>query len=89
MEKKIHFGDGLEILLAQYLTDKGIEFIHESQDKNIKLDFYLPDFDVYIEVKRYHADRVNRQLALKENVILLQGKKSIEMFMSFITASNV
>ena len=79
MLNTIHSKDHLELAVAEMLLDLKINFIHESQNNGSNLDFYLPDFDVFIEVKQFHADRVNKQLASKENVILIQGKKSIEM----------
>lgn len=78
--RKIHYADFLEKEIAELLTVKGIKFIHESEDRNLRLDFYLPDFDIYLEIKQYHSDRVNEQLKSEENVIVIQGKKSLEFF---------
>lgn len=82
MEKKIHFADHLEEALANFLTSKGVSFIHESQNKDQVLDFYLPGHGVYIEVKQYHAERVAKQLAAQEEVILIQGKKALDFFIN-------
>jgi len=82
--RKINFGDGLEKMVAGALNDAGIEFIHESESKDLKLDFYLPSFDVYIEVKRFHADRIERQMSSKDNVIAIQGIKSVEFIIKYI-----
>ena len=77
MKKKIFISDPLEKDIAFLLTNLNIKFVHESEEKSQRLDFYLPDFDIYIEVKQYHTDRVNEQLKSKDNIILIQGKKSI------------
>lgn len=87
MLNTIHSTDHLELAVAEMLLDLKINFIHESQNNGSNLDFYLPDFDVFIEVKQFHTDRVNKQLASQENVILIQGKKSIEMLKKLLTVS--
>lgn len=82
MEQKIHFADHLEKALADFLVSKHISFIHESQNKEQVLDFYLPGHGIYIEVKQYHTDRVTKQLAAQEEVILIQGKKALDFFIN-------
>lgn len=82
----IHYSDGLERQLGEALTKAGIRFVHESQNKAQGLDFYLPDHDVYIEVKRYHAERIERQMASKDNVIAIQGKPSLDFFIKHLLA---
>lgn len=69
-----NFACPLEKQLAESLLSAGIKFERPSSQR---LDFYLPDYDIYIEVKRYHADRVLSQLASQHNIILVQGVKSI------------
>lgn len=78
----IHYSDHLEQKVGEALSDAGISFIHESQDNILTkaLDFYLPDNETYIEVKQYHTDRTNEQLKRDDNIIVLQGKKSVEFF---------
>lgn len=77
MKSKI--SDFLEKKVSEILISQKIKFIHESEKNGSNLDFYLTDYDVYIEVKQYHTDRVAKQLASKDNVILIQGRKSIAM----------
>lgn len=77
--KKIHYGDSLERDIASLLDNKGIHFIHESENKGQVLDFYLPSYDVYIEVKQYFSERITKQLASRDNVICVQGKKSLAL----------
>ena len=74
-DKKIHYADHLEAEIGALLTERGIRFIHESQ--GAALDFYLPDYDIYLEVKQFYSERVIKQLALHDNVILIQGRRSI------------
>jgi hypothetical protein len=67
-------------MVAEALERASIDFIHESEDKEMGLDFYLPVFNVYLEVKQFHAERINRQLTSQDNVIVLQGRKAVEFF---------
>lgn len=76
--RKIHFADDLEERICKLLNFMNVDFIHESENKEQGLDFYLPEHDVYIEVKKFNTDRVNNQLKSKDNIILLQGKKTIK-----------
>jgi hypothetical protein len=69
--------DDLENAVAKILTRKNIRFIH-AYGRNQRLDFYLPDYDVYIEIKKFHSDRIIAQLRSQNNVIVIQGRKSIE-----------
>lgn len=82
--KKTHISDFLEKEIANTLSDLKINYIHESQNNKSSLDFYLPDFDVYIEIKQFHSDRVLKQLASRDNVILIQGKKSIKFLKAIL-----
>jgi hypothetical protein len=84
MKKEAYFADHLEAMVAAALTDNGIEFIHESQNKDQGLDFFLPLFDVYIEIKQYHSERISRQMASQNNVIALQGTKAVNFFIEVL-----
>lgn len=86
--RHIHFSDHLEKQIAQAFDDVGIEYVHESESNEQDLDFYLPFFDVYIEVKQYHADRIARQMSSKDNVIAVQGKKSVELLIVMLLRSK-
>jgi hypothetical protein len=83
-DRKIHFSDHLEKKVAKALDESNISFVHESEDKDQRIDFRLPDHDICIEVKQFHADRIARQLAPYDNVILLQGTKAVNFFEGII-----
>lgn len=72
--------DPLELRIMEILNIKSIKFIHESYSNGInqRLDFYLPDYDIFIEVKKYHTERVLKQLESQDNIILVQGEKSVK-----------
>lgn len=87
--RKIHFADHLEKKVAQALDDVEIEFIHESENKEQVLDFYLPFFDVFIEVKQFHTDRISKQMSSKDNVIAVQGTKSVNLLVTMLLRSKL
>jgi len=72
----------LEKKVMEILDKYKIKYFHESDkcksDKNQRLDFYLPDYDVYIEVKAGYTERSDSQLKAHEAVILIQDRKSID-----------
>jgi len=73
--------DPMERLTSTALRSAGIEFITDHDPSSpAGLDFYLPRFDVHIEVKRFHSDRVMGQLRRANDVILLQGARAVEFF---------
>lgn len=75
----------LEKDLAEALNDAGIRFIHGSEKGSLqRLDFYLPEHDVYLEVKKFHSERSGAQLSSQENVILIQGRQSVALFIKMI-----
>ena len=74
--------DHLEDAIEKALTDAEIVFT-----TNQRLDFHLTEYDVYIEVKQYHSDRANKQLKSQEEVILIQGKKSVALFCELLKKS--
>jgi hypothetical protein len=68
----------LEREIRQALEMSGRKFVEE-HDTAERMDFYLPDYDIHIEVCRYYTPRKIDQLARAENVILVQGKKAAVM----------
>lgn len=67
--------DPMERKIADALDAAGVEFEHERRPEN--LDFYLPAFDIFIEVKRFHSPRVSDQMRRAPNVIVAQGDKGV------------
>ena len=68
--------DPMERIVEQALRDARISYVPD-RDVEAALDFFLPDFDVHIEVKRLHTDRVAVQMARAENVIVAQGEAAV------------
>lgn len=61
--------DPLERIVAVALNNAGIKYIMNVN----RLDFYLPEHNVYIEVKRAATDRIIEQCERVPNVIVVQG----------------
>jgi hypothetical protein len=61
--------DPVERIIADALEARGIAYRHEQNG----LDFYLPEHDLYIEVKRMHSPRIAEQMSRAPNVIAVQG----------------
>jgi len=88
----IHFGHPLEKLVAEALTRANIKWIHEPPLPHTlrRIDFYLPDYNVYIEVKSFYSSkRIHEQLSNVQNSILIVGYKAVEAFICLITKEKV
>jgi hypothetical protein len=79
----------MERLIAEALLEAGEPFFHNVPTGNSALDFYLPNRDVYIEVKRFYSDRIDRQISSAENVIVAQGKPAVELLAAALRELNV
>lgn len=83
--------DPVEAIVADALDDAGIDYIHESERNGVyqNVDFYLPGYDIWIECKAFPCGkRVAKQLADKENIILIQGREAAEGFRRLITPNS-
>lgn len=83
MGKPQAYSDELEELIGDTLTSCDIRF-----ERSQRLDFFLPDHDVYLEVKKYHSDRSSSQLSSQDNVILIQGAKSVKFICHILKLSK-
>lgn len=82
-----HYADHLEKLVGDSLTEARINFDHESEGgiaAEFGLDFYIPAADVFIEVKQYHSDRIAKQTARANDVIVLQGENAVKLFATLL-----
>jgi len=77
--------DPMERLVERALIDAGIRFqTDHGGHVPANLDFYLPDFDVYLEVKRMHSPRISDQMARAPNVIAIQGEGSVRFVVEML-----
>lgn len=68
--------DPMEKMIRDALDTRGIAY-REGGRNDARLDFYLPDADLYIEVKQFHTDRIAEQMSRAENVIVAQGRNAV------------
>lgn len=81
----LHCTDPLEKAIEIALIEAGIRYHTETDAKNGKnLDFFLPDLDIYLEVKSGHTDRIAEQMSRHPNVIAIQGGKSTRWIAALI-----
>jgi hypothetical protein len=78
----------LEKRFEGLLVEAGIEFARpERLDTDpTTLDYYLPAFDLYVELKGYHTPRLARQLERvprRSSVLVLVGPQSVAAFFHF------
>lgn len=73
----------LEAKVEAALKQAGVR-VDSTDNVHPNLDFFLPDYGVYIEVKGAHTPRVNEQLSRSKYVILLQGQTAVDAFCSLI-----
>ena len=80
--------DPLEDALASALDQAGVAYVRDRDGLvPTNLDFYLPDHDLYIEVKRFHSDRIGPQMARADNVIAVQGADAVRWLCNLLTRS--
>jgi hypothetical protein len=79
--------DPMEAMLEAGLKAGRIRYITALQDETAtrSLDFYLPDLDLHIEVKQFHSDRVGKQMARADNVIVAQGRRAVAALASALS----
>ena len=75
--------DPMERIIEKALISIG-EIYQVGHENEHDLDFYLPYRDIYIEVKQFHSDRISKQTAKVDNIIVLQGVKACELFAALI-----
>jgi hypothetical protein len=76
--------DPLELMISDALDAAGVAFIRERDNRDQRLDFYLPGPGVYIECKQFHSERISDQIRPFANVIVIQGRTAAETFCKMI-----
>lgn len=83
--------DPIEQILEAALIGRGHDYQTEGQRPPLangrRLDFYLPQADLYIEVKRMHSPRISEQMAGTPNVIAAQGEQAVRWLAEAINPS--
>ena len=74
----------VETVIKKFLVANNIEFIGDDYNE-AKLDFYLPAYDIYIEVCQFHTPRKIEQLSRHKNVILIQGIEAAKALVNILS----
>ena len=75
--------DPVEIVIERGLELAGIKYIR-CDEQHRHLDFYLPELNIYIEVKQFHTPRIAEQMARVPDIIAIQGMKAAVTFCKMI-----
>lgn len=89
LDRRPGLRDPMERIVEQALIDAGIDY--ETDDgggTESRLDFYLPAFDISIEVKRFYTARTGEQIARAPNVIVAQGERAIRFLAQAIRTGD-
>lgn len=84
--------DPMERRIAVALERAKYAYNHECEIRGRRLDFYVPQMGengVYIEVKRFHSERISAQMACVANVIVAQGHQAVETLAKLIEQGSV
>lgn len=70
--------DPMEQIIAEALRSSGTPFVTDQGGANpAGLDFFLPDENLHIEVKRFHSHRIAEQMSRVDNVVAVQGEHAV------------
>lgn len=78
--------DPMEHMIETALCEAGVRYVKDGQAETYALDFFLPDLGIYLEVKRFHSDRIGVQMARVRNVIAIQGEDAVKAFCALLTS---
>lgn len=73
----------VELSIAKMLDGLNIKYLTEIENEKT-LDFYLPDYDIYIECAYFYSDRKIEQLSRAKKVIYVQGLDSAKFLLNIL-----
>lgn len=74
-----------QIIEAALIFTKQTYTIERDEHQEHPLDFHLPEYNVAIEVKQFHSDRIAYQMKKHPNVIAVQGREAALLLAKFIS----
>lgn len=80
--------DPLEAAVEAALIHAGVEYLRENGHSR-RMDFYLPGWDVWVEVKAMHSPRIADQMAREKNVIAVQGIDAARLLAAMIRGDKL
>lgn len=81
--------DPLEKLLANKLEELNIRFRRDEPTTHGTIEFYLPEYQIFIEVCQFYTDRKIKQLSDVKDVILIQGFSAVKAFIKLLGVIRV
>ena len=81
------YDDPLEARIASALDKAGISYVRDGHPAAVRLDFFLPEHRVHIEVKAFHSARISSQMERVPFCIAVQGKYAVEWLAQLIEGS--
>jgi hypothetical protein len=89
LDREPGLSDPLERMIEAALIDAGIRFVTDEGGGNpSRLDFRLVDYDIEIEVKRFHTLRTGDQFGRAPNVIVAQGEPAVRFLAAAIRSGD-
>lgn len=89
LPSKLRSADPMEQLVECAFQQAGIKYITEMDGETPgHLDFFLPDFGVSVEVKRFHSPRISNQMSRVDNVIAIQGEGAVRAFCTMLVEAK-
>jgi len=77
--------DPMERIVEQAFVDADIPYRTDHGGENsARLDFYLPESSLHIEVKLMHSPRIAEQTSRVDNVIVAQGEAAVRFLAALI-----
>lgn len=80
--------DPVEFIVRNALVARGVDFSEEPARQNHGLDFYLPEYETFIECKQFASNRTEGQLLRQSNIILIQGMKAAHSFAELLNGER-
>ena len=88
MSKLVSSKRPIESKIRDGLEQANITYVDEHDGRSKGLDFYLPDFDVHIECKQFHSEKISEQMSRSGNIIAIQGMGAAELFFDLLTGND-
>lgn len=80
--EELQMRDPVEHIVEQALIEAKVRYTRNEGEQ--RLDFFLPDFHVWIECKQFYTERVSNQLRGNASVILIQSIAAAHAFACMI-----
>lgn len=84
LDAMYHTNDPVELATAKVFRHFDIKFTRPDKDGSGNLDFYLPEYQLYVEVKAWSCERLHTQLRAsgkeRAGIVVLIGIEAVRKF---------